>query len=88
MDDIVERLASAAAALDGEHMRTCLDAIDAITALRHAARDCADDLAGHVEREHQGWQSYPSIRRRYDRDMAPVLRARALLDTATTAGKE
>lgn len=40
---------------------------------------CADDLAAMVEHHYDRTLDSPSQRRRYDRDMAPVLRARALI---------
>lgn len=52
-----------------------------ITALRSALRECADDLAGEIDaRCPPAFTAYEGERRKYDRDMAPVLRARALLE--------
>lgn len=46
-----------------------------------ALRECTDDLEAFLDREYPQPDRivYPDQRRRYDRDMAPVLNARALL---------
>ena len=41
--------------------------------------DLADDLEASVNGEYQGTLDYPSQKRRYDRDMQPVQRARKFL---------
>ena len=52
-----------------------------IVALRSALRECADDLAGEIDARNAGDAlKYPTMKARYDRDMAPVVRARALLE--------
>ena len=53
--------------------------------LRAALRDCADDLAAELEARYHRTLDYPSQKRKYDRDMAPVLTARALLGVAHSA---
>jgi hypothetical protein len=51
-----------------------------ISRLAAALRECSDNLAAMVSREYGGTQhGYDAQRRAYDRDMAPVLRARELL---------
>ena len=47
--------------------------------LRSALRACADDLEASVNAEYRGTLDYPSQKRKYDRDMEPVNRARNLL---------
>jgi hypothetical protein len=48
--------------------------------LADALRECSDNLAALVSREYGGTQhGYDAQRSAYDRDMAPVERARALL---------
>jgi hypothetical protein len=65
--------------------------LDEITRLRAINADllavlqeCADDLAELIESEYGNTQDvYPSQRRRYERDIAPVLKARAAIAKAT-----
>lgn len=43
-------------------------------------RECAEDLEAYVNAEYAGTQDkYPSQRRRYDRDMLPVIHAKEIL---------
>jgi hypothetical protein len=52
-----------------------------LSRLADALRECSDSLAAFVSREYGGTQhGYDVQRRAYDRDMAPVLHARALLE--------
>ena len=51
----------------------------AIWRLREALRDCADELEVVVEERYRDIKDYPSEKRKYDRDIAPVLKARDLL---------
>ncbi|MCC7183581.1 MAG: hypothetical protein IT509_08430 [Rhodocyclaceae bacterium] len=46
-----------------------------------ALRECAADLEAHLDREYPAPDrlTYPDQRRKYERDSAPVLKARALL---------
>ena len=53
-----------------------------IELLREALKECSDELAEWVTNHYAGSTMYPTQQRRYDRDMEPVLRARALLATA------
>ena len=55
---------------------------DREAALEAALRECADDLAQWLEASYKpsGQPIHPSQQRRYERDMEPVLRARALLE--------
>ena len=55
-------------------------AIQRISALEAALKECADDLEASVNAEYRGTLDYPSQKRKYDRDMGPVLRARSLLE--------
>lgn len=50
-----------------------------IERLRAALTECADDLEASVKAEYQGTLDYPSQRRKFERDMEPVRKARALL---------
>lgn len=47
--------------------------------LRALLKDCADDLAGEVESRYQGIKDHPAMTPRYERDMEPVIAARAAL---------
>jgi hypothetical protein len=47
--------------------------------LADALRECSDDLAAEISARYAGTLHYPVQQRGYDRDMAPVERARALL---------
>lgn len=51
-----------------------------IAALREVLTDCADDLAVMLSNYYAASMEYPSQAKKYDRDMEPVLRARAVLD--------
>jgi hypothetical protein len=43
-------------------------------------RECSDDLEAYVEAEYAGTQEkYPSQKRRYDRDILPVLHAKQII---------
>ena len=59
------------------------DALEALQAEQHELRkcliECSDELESHVEHHYQHTTEYPSERRRYDRDIGPVRRARAAL---------
>ena len=49
-------------------------------ALRECLRECADDLEAELDARYRPHDNiHPAMERRYDRDMEPVLRARALL---------
>ena len=48
-------------------------------ALRECLRECADDLAASLIDQFRGDIRYPAQRRRWERDMEPVERARKLL---------
>jgi hypothetical protein len=50
-----------------------------VTALLDCLRECADDLAAELDARHSHRVRYPSIMRDWQRDMTPVVRARALL---------
>jgi hypothetical protein len=50
-----------------------------IERLREALRECADELEVVVEERYRNTKDYPSEKRKYDRDIAPVLKARDLL---------
>jgi hypothetical protein len=61
------------------------DARDAITALREALRECADDLAGELDARYSPeLRAYSVMESKYQRDMAPVYRARELLGAETS----
>ena len=67
----VEQLQS----LDGRQQRK-------IERLRAALRACADDLEASVNAEYHGTLDYPSQKRKWERDLEPVKRARELLGSA------
>ncbi len=50
-------------------------------------RECADDLEIEVNNTYAGMLNYPHMQRKHERDMAPVLRARAALIKATGGEK-
>jgi hypothetical protein len=51
-----------------------------------ALRECSDELAEWVQEHYRVTLHYPSERRRFDRDMEPVLKARAILALYQKAG--
>jgi hypothetical protein len=52
-----------------------------IVALRSALKECADDLEKAVDAAWPSqWRKSPDNARKYQRDMAPVVLARALLE--------
>ncbi len=60
-----------------------------LASLKAALKECADELEQYVEAEYVETKDYPSQRRRYERDMGPVHRARAALSAKErTAGGE
>jgi hypothetical protein len=58
----------------------CNEAADEIERLRASLRECADDLAAEIEYHYAGTKDYPSEKRRYERDIQSVIKARALLE--------
>lgn len=54
-------------------------AVARISALEEALRECSEDLAVEIANYYKDTLDYPSQKRKYDRDMEPVLKARALL---------
>ena len=50
--------------------------------LLEALQECADDLEAQVEDQYKHTKDYPSMRRRYDRDIAPVIKARTAIAKA------
>jgi hypothetical protein len=65
------------AALEAEVERLRTRAVE----LEGLLTDCADELERFVKNAYEGALGYPGQRRRYDRDLAPVLAARAALPT-------
>lgn len=53
--------------------------------LLEALRECADDLDGRIEHDYERTKDHPAMKRRYDRDMAPVHQARAAIAAAEGA---
>jgi hypothetical protein len=53
-----------------------------ITDLLEVLKACADDLEALVEDHYKATKGYPSERRRYERDIAPVVKARAIIARA------
>jgi len=52
---------------------------------RDVMKELADDLQAHIEYTYAKTLSYPHMRAKYDRDMVPVYRARALLSQSSTS---
>lgn len=65
------------------HRKGMADCEPEIERLRAALKECADELAEYVEHHYAKTKDYPSEKRRYDRDIAPVIEARKLLALAT-----
>lgn len=55
--------------------------MDEIAELRAALAECADELEVEIEERYRGLKDHPAMERRYKRDIASVLRARAALAT-------
>jgi len=53
-----------------------------IERLHAALKECSDELADQVEGYYAKTKDHPAMKRRYDRDMRPVLDARAALTAA------
>jgi len=74
-----------------EEIDDLADSVEHLTAenakLRTALIDCANDLEASVDAEYRGTLDYPSQRRKYDRDMEPVKRAREALGQVPTASR-
>lgn len=60
--------------------RLAMKAADEIERLRAALKVCADDLASEIDARFAGAQDHPALKVKYIRDMAPVVRARDLLE--------
>lgn len=58
-----------------------------IEALAAALKECADDLESEVNARY-GSPPHPAMQRRYDRDIDPVVRARAALALALAKGEK
>lgn len=66
------------AAIDRQTKAVYLD--DDVT---NALKECADDLAAEIKsRNSNDMLGYPTVRQKYDRDMIPVVKARAALRNA------
>lgn len=52
-------------------------------ALEAMTKELADDIEAELEARYEGMKDHPAMKRRYDRDMESVIRARALLSGAT-----
>ena len=50
-----------------------------LRALVAVGKECADDLAAHLDQEYEFRGRYPSMQHAYDRDMEPVRRFGALI---------
>lgn len=65
----------------GGYARLMVESRDAeIVQLRTALKDCADELADQIEGHYAATKDHPAMKRRYDRDMQPVIAARKLLE--------
>lgn len=53
-----------------------------LAALKSALKECADDLEAYIKDHYldSGGNCHPALQHRYDRDIAPVLNARKLLE--------
>jgi hypothetical protein len=51
-----------------------------IARLRELVRSLADELESAIEAQYDRLKNYPSMKRRYDRDMATVRQARKMLE--------
>ena len=75
---------NAARLADSQRMVSMSDeyeaAQDEIERLHGLLKECADELAAQVEGQYAKTKDHPAMKRRYDRDMAPVLAARAALE--------
>jgi hypothetical protein len=79
MVDIVDRLRDPSLG-SPRWMETMSEAAQEIELLRSLLSECADDLEAEIKDRYAGTQGiYPDERRRFDRDMEPVHRARAAI---------
>lgn len=53
--------------------------IETVAKLREMVRELSDDLEAELNGRYEGTKDHPAMKRRYDRDLEPVLRARSLL---------
>lgn len=61
---------------------------EVIAALRGSLTECADDLAAEIENRYShGIKEHPAMKNRYERDMAPIVRAREILAKHHDAGR-
>ena len=47
--------------------------------LQTVLKDCSEELADQIEGHYAATKEHPAMKRRYDRDMQPVIRARNLI---------
>lgn len=66
---------------------TVLTLLSERDALLAALRETADDLAEEILDRYDRTLDHPTMKRRYDRDMEPVIRARALLTALQSQGE-
>jgi len=59
---------------------------DLVRALVEALVECSDDLEAYVNADNEHASRYPAMEERRQRDLAPVLAARAVLHRAKEAG--
>lgn len=64
------------------HAPRIVRAVNAFAELVEALRECADDLEASVEAYYANTKQYASEQRRYERDIEPVIKARAALSKA------
>jgi hypothetical protein len=79
MSDVVERLRNYTGA-DGYKRVLCAEAAAEIERLQALVKTLADDLADEIEGHYQGLKDYPTMKSRYERDMANVYVARRALE--------
>ncbi len=60
---------------------------DLIARLEAVLTEVSDDLAGELDGRYAGMLDHPAMKRRYDRDMEPVIKARSLLRALSKEGE-
>ena len=61
-----------------EKLEAGADAMDRVKVLEELLKECADVLSEYVEAHYAKTKDYPSELRRYQRDIEPVIKARAI----------
>jgi len=77
---LLDELANEIEALRKSVTQIMRDDLSEIERLRALLKECSDELADQVEGQYAKSKEHPAMKRRYDRDMQPVLDARAALE--------